>query len=73
MAVNVKKNMRKIIHNDLLFYWYVRRNQEGIPRLHVISEDKKIILEEPLFDTEVSVTRDYLIKILDEHLNNNKQ
>ena len=53
MAVNVKKNMRKIIHNDLLFYWYVRRNQEGIPRLHVISEDKKIILEEPLFDTEV--------------------
>lgn len=40
MAVNVKKNMRKIIHNDLLFYWYVRRNQEGIPRLHVISEDK---------------------------------
>ena len=33
----------------------------------------KIILEEPLFDTEVSVTLDYLIKILDEHLNNNKQ
>lgn len=44
--------MRKIIFNNQLFFWYVRKNQEGIPRLHIISEDKRIILDKPLFDTE---------------------
>ena len=70
MAVNVKKGMRKIIINDRLFFWYVRKNQEGIPRLHIISEDKKIIIDKPLFDTEISVTRDYVIKLICEYFNN---
>lgn len=62
--------MRKIIFNNQLFFWYVRKNQEGIPRLHIISEDKRIILDKPLFDTEISVTRNYVIKLIDEYLNN---
>lgn len=68
MAVS-PKNKRKLIYKDELYYWYVRKNQEGIPRLHIISDDKKVNLDLPLFDTEVSVAGEYVVKKLDEYLN----
>ena len=51
-----KKGKRKIEYNGEIFYWFVRKNNKGIPRIHILSENKKINLEYPLFDTEVPVT-----------------
>ena len=66
MAVNAK-NKRKLIYNGQLFYWYVRKKQDGIPRLHIISDNKKVNLDRPLFDAEVTVVREYVVKQLDDY------
>ena len=68
MSVNAK-NKRKLVYNEQLFYWFVRKNVDGIPRLHIISDDKKVNLERPLFDTEVPVVRNYVVKQLDDYFN----
>lgn len=51
-----KKGKRKIVYNDNTFYWYVRKNPEGNPRIHILSENKRINLEFAPFDSELSVT-----------------
>lgn len=51
-----KKGKRKIEYHGEIYYWFVRKNDKGIPRIHILSENKKINLEYPLFDTEVPVT-----------------
>ena len=66
MAVNTR-NKRKLIYKEQLFYWYVRKNNEGIPRLYIISDDKKVNLDLPLFDTEVSVAGEYVVRKLNEY------
>ena len=54
------KGKRKHIYNNETYYWFVRKNSEGIPRIHIISDDKKINLERAVFDTEVPVTGAYI-------------
>ena len=66
MSVSPKEK-RKHIYNNETYYWFVRKNSEGIPRIHIISEDKKIHLERAMFDTEVPVTGAYINKLLDEY------
>ena len=61
------KGKRKHIYNNETYYWFVRKNSEGIPRIHIISDDKKINLERAVFDTEVPVTGAYINKLLDEY------
>lgn len=59
------KGKRKIDYKGTPFYWFVRSNGVGILRIHILSEDKKINLEYPLFDSEVSVTPAYIRHLLD--------
>ncbi len=61
------KGKRKYIYNNETYYWFVRKNSEGIFRIHIISYDKKINLERPMFDTEVPVTGAYINTLLDEY------
>lgn len=60
------KNKRKIIYKGIRYYWYVRVNEHG-HRVHIISEDKKVHLEYPFLDTEVSVTPGNIKKYLTEY------
>lgn len=55
-AMVLKRGKRKLIYDGTVFYWYVRINLEGIPRIHILSEDKQINLEFPSFDKELPVT-----------------
>ncbi len=66
MAVSAG-NKRKLVYKERVFYWYVRKNREGIPRLYILSDDKKVHLERPLFDTEVPVTPADVVKQLEEY------
>lgn len=65
MAV-ASKGKRKHIYNGETYYWYVRKTSDGNTRIHIISEDKKIAIESPLFDTEVPVTGAYINKLIEE-------
>lgn len=69
MSVSLK-GKRKHIYNNETYYWFVRKNSEGIPRIHIISDDKKIKLERAMYDTEVPVTGAYINTLLDEYFNN---
>ncbi len=62
-----KKGKRKIVYEEKIFYWFVRTNEEGKIKIHILSEDKKINLERPPFDSEVPVTPSYIRRLLDEY------
>lgn len=60
-----KKGKRKMKYDGKLFYWLVCSNDLGIIRIHILSEDKKVNLEYPLFDSELPVTPSYIRHLLD--------
>ena len=62
-----KKGKRKMDYEGKVFYWFIRKNSEGIPRIHILSEDKKLHLEYPLFDREVPVVSSYIRKLLKDY------
>lgn len=59
-----KKGKRRMEYNGIIFYWFIKKNLSGIPKIHILSEDKKINLEYSLFDTEVSTTKKEIEKLL---------
>lgn len=63
------KGKRKFLFNGKIFYWFVRKNAEGRIRIHILSEDKKMHLECPPFDSEVPVTPKEIRLILANHYN----
>lgn len=67
-----KKGKREIEYNDNIFYWYVRKNSAGNPRIHVLSEDKRISLEFSPFDTELPVTPKEIKIKLEKYFDENK-
>ena len=62
-----KKGKRKLEYEGKIFYWFVRANSEGVPRIHILSDDKKVNLEYPLFDREVPVVTSYVKKLLEDY------
>lgn len=66
-----KKGTRKIEYNGNDFYWFVRRNQFGALKIHILSGDKKIRLEYPPIDTEVSTTPKDIRRFLDDYFKSN--
>ena len=65
------RGKRKIIYNGNVFFWFVRKNAEGMIRIHILSEDKKINIESPPFDTEIPVTPKEIKHILANYFDNN--
>ena len=55
------------------WYWFVRANLLGIPKIHIFSKDKKIHLEYPLFDREVPVVPYYVRQLLSIYLEEEKR
>ena len=62
-----KKGKRKFEYEGKSFYWFIRTNDVGILKIHILSNDKKINLEYPMFDSEVPVTPSYIKKLLDDY------
>lgn len=62
-----KKGKRKLVYEGKSFYWFVRANPNGVPRIHILSEDKKINLEYPLFDRKNLSTAAYVKHLLKEY------
>ena len=68
----LQKGKRKIVYNDNIFYWYVRKNHDGKPRVHILSEDKRINLEFAPFDAELPVTPKEIKTKLERYFDENK-
>lgn len=62
-----KKGKRKIEYDGKMFYWYVRMNDKGKVRIHILSEDKKLNLEYAPFDAEIPVTPLYIKHLLNNY------
>lgn len=50
-----KKGTRKLTYEGKDFFWFVRRNQLGYIKIHILSDDKKIRLEYDPIDSEVII------------------
>lgn len=64
MAINTK-GKRKIIFKNKIYYWFVRVEEDGSHRIHILTEGKKINRVYPVFDAEVPVTPENIRKILE--------
>ena len=63
MAINTK-GKRRIIVNDKEFYWFVRVEEDGSHRIHIMTSDKKMNWTYPMLDTEVPVTPEYVRELI---------
>lgn len=64
------KGKRKVNFGGETFYWYVKKNAMGSPKIHISSEDKKVRWEYG-FDREMTVDNGYIKKLLETHFENN--
>lgn len=62
-----KKGKRRFQYGGQSFFWFVRADNTNTRRIHILSEDKKVNLEYPLFDSEVPVTPSYIRYLLEEY------
>ena len=62
-----KKGKRKLDYEGKIFYWFIRKNSAGRPKIHILSEDKKVNLVRPFRDTEEPVTPGYIRYLLNEY------
>ncbi len=63
MGINTKGKCKIVIDGEV-YYWFVRIENDGSHRIHIMTEDKKFNKAYPMPDTEVSVTPEYICKIL---------
>ena len=63
-----KKGKRKIQYGDQIFFWFIRTNNTKSKRIHILSDDKRINLEYPFFDSDVPVTPSYIKCLLDSYM-----
>ncbi len=61
-----KKGKKRIEYKGRVVYWFVRKNSANVPMLHILSEDKKISLEQPCGDSEKPVAS-YIRHVLDQY------
>lgn len=60
------KGKRKVTFREENYYWYIKKNDEGSPRIHISSEDKKLNLEYG-FDRELAIDNAYIKGLLTHH------
>lgn len=63
-----KKYKRKIVRSNRLFYWYVEPgiDDEGIIKLHIVSEDKKLIVTYEVGQHSIKNKLPYIVIIGEE-------
>ena len=60
------KGKRKVVFQEETYYWYIKKNTAGSPRIHISSEDKKVQLEYG-FDREIAVDNGYIRGLLERY------
>lgn len=61
------KGKRKLEYDGINYYWYIKKDSDLIPRIHVVSEDKALQLTFS-FDREMGIGTQYVKELLAKHL-----
>ena len=61
------KRKRKILFEDVVYYWHISKDENDHPIIHISSEDKKVHLHFP-FDKELSLGTSYIENLLEKNL-----
>ena len=67
-----KKRKRKLVFQGKVYYWHIRKDQEGYPKIHLSSEDKTIFLKYG-FDNEMIIGPQYIEELLSKYLEEGKK
>lgn len=65
-----EKGKKKLEFQGENYYWFVRKDTDGSPKLHIISADKKLQLKYGL-DKEMTISAAYIKDVLQKHYENN--
>ena len=60
------KGKRKLRFRDQDFYWWIKKERDENPRIHIISADKKVYLKKA-FDKEIGISTGYIEHILNDY------
>ena len=57
------KGKRKVVFEGSTYYWHIKKDENEIPWIHIVSEDKSVYMKRG-FDKEISVGSQYIKDIL---------
>ncbi|MCB7321210.1 hypothetical protein LIZ87_21055, partial [Lacrimispora sp. 210928-DFI.3.58] len=61
------KGKRKLKYEGVNYYWYIKKDSDHIPCIHVVSEDKSLQLTFG-FDREIGIETQYVKRFLKTYL-----
>jgi len=61
-----ERGKRKLEYQGTFYYWYIKKDFGGVPKIHIISDDKKLYLIYA-FDRERVISPMYIQDILNIH------
>ena len=62
-----EKGKRKLEYQGKMYYWYIKKDTNGFPKIRIISDDKKLQLTHG-FDREMMISSAYIKETLRKHL-----
>ena len=60
------KGKRKLQFEGTTYFWWIKKDASGHPRIYVISEDKRVYFERS-FDKEIGIGTGYIESLLRVH------
>jgi len=61
-----EKGKRKLEYQGNVYYWYIENDKDGVPKMRIISDDKKLQLTRG-FDSEMVISSMYIKEVLKKH------
>ena len=61
-----KKGKRRVEFGGETYYWFIKKNGDGIPEITIVSEDKSLRLTYG-FDREMGIGAQYIKTLLEDH------
>ncbi len=61
------KGKRKLEYHGINYYWYIKKDSDHIPWIHIMSEDKSLQLVRG-FDREIGIGTQYIRDLLSRYL-----
>jgi len=61
-----EKGKRKLEYQGRIYYWYIKKDADDVPKICIISDDKKLQLKHG-FDREMIIGPAYIKGLLQRH------
>lgn len=61
------KGKRKIVVGDRVYFWWIKKDADGHPKINILSEDKAVYIKRG-YDKELCIGPGYIREVLENHL-----